>query len=227
MFENIFVKENIVHIGSLLYLAGFLFRDQLILRILVVGGDIVYVLYYYYAPSTPLWWGIFWSLLFITVNIAVVGRLIMDRTVSDLSAEAKALFEQLGNFTPGDFRRLLKIGELRNAGVTVMLAEEGKRPGWLYYVVAGDIDIVKPGGNRITDRKAFVGEVAFLLDRPASATVTVGPGTQFFAWEEKALKRLLGKKPEITNALGAAFNRNLAAKVAAAGPAAEQILPGT
>lgn len=61
MVEALLVKENIVHLGAALYLAGFLFRDQILLRALVIAGDLVYISYFYFAPEVPLWGGIFWS----------------------------------------------------------------------------------------------------------------------------------------------------------------------
>jgi hypothetical protein len=41
MLDYLMHSENIVHIGALLYLAGFLFRDQLTLRGLIIVGDFV------------------------------------------------------------------------------------------------------------------------------------------------------------------------------------------
>jgi hypothetical protein len=225
VFESFLIKENIVHIGALLYLAGFLFRDPLILRMLIVAGDIVYILYFFYAPETPLWWGIFWSTLFVTVNLVFIALIYADRTHFNLTAAARALFEQLGTLSPGEFRTLLRVGEFKTAAAALTLAEEGKRPGFLYFVISGTIDIRKQGRHRMTYGKAFVGEVAFLLGRPASATVTVGPGTQYYVWREGALQAALKKKPALATALSAAFNRDLAAKVAASGINAEGILP--
>lgn len=73
MIESLVASENIVHVGAMLYLAGFLFRNQLILRGLIVAGDLVYILYFYFAPDIPLWGGIFWSILFTVVNLAMIG----------------------------------------------------------------------------------------------------------------------------------------------------------
>ena len=69
MLDSLFVSENIVHAGALLYLAAFLFRNQIILRSLIIAGDFVYILYFYLAPETPLWGGIFWSTMFTLVNV--------------------------------------------------------------------------------------------------------------------------------------------------------------
>jgi len=55
MAETLLAKENIVHIGAALYLVGFLFRDQILLRAFVIAGDLVYISYFYFAPQVPLW----------------------------------------------------------------------------------------------------------------------------------------------------------------------------
>jgi hypothetical protein len=46
MLDGVLVKENIVHLAAFLYLAGFLCRDQLLLRGFIVAGDVVYILYF-------------------------------------------------------------------------------------------------------------------------------------------------------------------------------------
>ena len=43
MLESLFAKENIVHLGAALYLVGFLFRDQIMLRGVIIAGDLVYI----------------------------------------------------------------------------------------------------------------------------------------------------------------------------------------
>ena len=49
--------------------SAFLFRDQFILRGLILVGNLVYILYFYFAPESPLWGGIFWSAMFTIVNV--------------------------------------------------------------------------------------------------------------------------------------------------------------
>ena len=51
-------RENLIHIAAAIFLTGFLFRDQVILRSLVIVGNCVYVVYYYVVVVHPLWGGI-------------------------------------------------------------------------------------------------------------------------------------------------------------------------
>ncbi len=64
VIADLFVSKNIVHVAALLFLLGFLSRDQFILRGLVLLGDLLYVLYFYFAPGR-----------------AAVGRDILERHV--------------------------------------------------------------------------------------------------------------------------------------------------
>src|SRR5207244_8243614 len=115
MLATLLVKENIVHVGALLYFAGFLFRDQLMLRAFVIAGDLVYIAYFLAAPAEPLWGGIFWSTIFVAVNVWMIGRVVADRADFRMSAEERQLFQLLETLSPGEFRRLIKVGQWRSA----------------------------------------------------------------------------------------------------------------
>jgi hypothetical protein len=92
MIDGLFASGNIVHVGALLYLAGFLFRNQLILCGLIIAGDFVYILYFYFAPEVPLWGGIFWSVMFTVVNLAMISLIVADTMHFNLTANEKSFF---------------------------------------------------------------------------------------------------------------------------------------
>ena len=75
--------------------------------------------------------------------------------------------------------------------------------------------IEKAGHRAVSEAKTFIGEIAFLLSRPATATVTLEPGCHYCVWDSKTLRALLARKPALSTALSAAMNRKLAEKVAA------------
>jgi hypothetical protein len=216
MLATLLVKENIVHVGALLYFAGFLFRDQLMLRAFVIAGDLVYIAYFLAAPAQPLWGGIFWSIVFIVVNIWMIGRLVADRAHFQINHEERQLFGLLESFTPGEFRRLIKVGRWQSAEATTVLTVEGQPLERLYYVLSGDIVIEKAGQVRSIGPETFIGEVAFLTSRPASATVTIAAGSRYVVWEMAALRRLLFRTPSLHIAVSSALNRDMAVKVARA-----------
>ena len=217
IFENLFVSQNIVHIGALLCLLGFLFRNQLILRLLVLGGDCVYILYYYFAPEIPLWGAMFWSAMFTVVNVVMIWRIFMDEMHSSLPARERKLFDLLVDLTPGQFRKFLKVGRQEVTASPLVITRENEPLHQLYFVAEGRVIIEKGGHRVVSEAKTFIGEIAFLLSRPATATVTLEPGGHYCVWDSKALRGVLSGNPELKNALSAAMNRKLAEKVAQAG----------
>ena len=215
MVQALFVKENIVHIAAALYLVGFLFRGQIMLRTFVIAGDLVYISYFYFAPGVPLWGGVFWSAVFMLVNLAMIGRVVADRTSLPMSSEERQLFNLLGTLSPGEFRQLIRLARWRTATATTVLAEENRPLAELHYVLAGQIAVQKSGTvPRLLEPHTFIGEVAFLLHQPASATVTVDAGARYVTWDRAALCREQLRAPSLGVALSAALNRDMAAKVA-------------
>jgi hypothetical protein len=214
LIEGIFHKDNIVHVGALLYLSGFLFRNQILLRGLIILGDIVYIAYFFLAPATPLWGAIFWSGLFMAVNCWMIGVILAETMHFRLTATERQLFDALKDLTPGQFRQLLKLAREGTAEAPMVITEEGKALDSLYFVLSGTIAIEKRGARAMIDAGTFIGEIAFLLDRPATATVTLQRGCHYFLWPSAALKTLMEAKPALGSALTAAMNRNLAMKVA-------------
>lgn len=100
----------LVHLGVVFYIADFLVRDELILRLLALTGSVLYLFYYFLAPAVPLWDAIFTGSLLILANLYVMLRIIMERTVYGLTDDEKAIYQNTGVLTPGQFRTLLKLG---------------------------------------------------------------------------------------------------------------------
>ena len=63
------------------------------------------------------------------------------------------------------------------------------------------------------DRPAFIAEVAYALNRGASASVSLTAGSKYVAWSRDDLKQLEKRNPGIRVALHAVFNYDLADKV--------------
>jgi hypothetical protein len=216
MLSSLLIKENIVHVGAAFYLAGFLFRDQLMLRGLIIAGDLVYILYFLLAPNEPLWGGVFWSAVFMAVNAWMIGRIVADRTHFRMSEDERRLFALLDGLSPGEFRRLMKVGRWHLAAEPTVLTRESQPLERLYYVLDGAVTIDKGGHSFPIAPHVFIGEVAFLTGQPASATVTVAENSRYVSWERGPLRRLQLRAPSLTMAFHAALNKDMAAKVARA-----------
>ena len=213
--SNFFNSASIlVHIAALFYVAGFMVRDQLILRILVFAGTLLYLAYYYWALDTPLWDAFFWSLVMGAANFWVMFQLALERTTFNMSEEEKQLFGVFEGMTPGEFRRLIKIATWHDSDGTTPLTDENQPVTNLYYVLSGPIHIDKQGQTFDLNHAAFIGEVGFFLNTNASATVTVAEGGRYISWNGDKLRALQAKHPGIRAALHSLLNADMAAKVA-------------
>ena len=48
------IKLNLVHVAALINVSGMFFRDQFMLRLLVLVSTLLYIVYYLVVPETPL-----------------------------------------------------------------------------------------------------------------------------------------------------------------------------
>jgi hypothetical protein len=190
-------------------------RDQVRLRLLVMTGNALYILYYYVYPAVPLWDAMFWSGTFLAANLGMVVVLLRDRRLHGLSDDTLRVFGAFGGMVPGDFRRLMGIAHLRSAHGPVTLTRLGVPPARLYYVIEGVLRIERRDRTIETATAGmFIAEIGFLLGTPASATVTLAPGGRYAAWDAEALRQLMVRRPAVRHALEQAFNRDLATKLA-------------
>jgi CRP-like cAMP-binding protein len=212
-----FFTQNLVHLAAILTMVCFLFRDQIKLRAFAAAGDLVLSAYYFFAFSEPLWNALFWSLANVVINAVMILVLLREHRMSLLSDNEMMLFRSLDTLTPGQFRKLLKQADWHEGGETpATLTRQGEKPERLYYVLQGEVTIDKDGRALKADPRLFIGEVAFLRGRQASATVTAPPGALYVSWQVDRLEALLRRNEELKNALARLLSADMAEKVARA-----------
>ena len=204
----------LVHLATLGFILGFLFRSQLVLRLLVLIATVLYIIYYYSFPAEPLWGAIIGSLLILVANITGTLRLLYSRIPLRINGEQKRIFESLKGLEPGEFRRLMKIGEFVTAKSDTTLTELGVKPEYLYYVINGQPTAFKDKIEFAISPGKFIGEVSFVLKSAASATVKLPEGGRFIRWPRDLLQRTLEKNPQLQRAFEAQIGRDMARKVA-------------
>jgi hypothetical protein len=204
----------LIHIGAFCYLVCFLFRDQLWLRIFAVAGDIVYTAFYFTAADMPLWSAIIYSTLNVVINLIMIGFILNDRRMTSLADNDLRLYQKFQGMTPGDFRRLSKIGTWQKAEADETLTTEGASLRQLYYVVEGDIEVRK-GDRRFPVKSGiFIGEVAYLKGTPASATVVAKAGAHYMSWSHEDLRKTMTRHDSLRQSLAALLSTDMALKVA-------------
>jgi Cyclic nucleotide-binding domain len=208
------VLPQLIHLGAFLYLICFLFRDQILLRSFAILGDFAYTAFYFTAADKPLWSAIAWIVPNIGINIIMIFLILRDRQMMPLSDDEMSLFQNLRGLNPGQFRRLIRLGKWQRVETDTILTEEGKDLDRLYYVLAGDVEVDKGGRLIKVEPAVFIGELAYLRKKPATATVRAKAGAVFVSWPHAALENVTRKDEGLAAVLGNLLSNDLAEKVA-------------
>jgi len=204
----------LVHLATLGYIFGFLLKNQLILRLLVLGSTFLYIAYYYIYPTQPLWAAIMGSMLIVLANIIGTLSILYDQLPIKIEPKYMPIYQSLQGIRPREFRRLMKAAEYQTTDGNFTLTHENEAPTHLYYLEQG-IGIAKKNGRSFTIPEGrFVGEISFILGGNATATVDIPKGTTFLSWEKTILNKLLGKYPNLQRSFEARIARDMASKLA-------------
>jgi len=210
--------EYFVYLAFLFALGGYLARDELWLRLLMLAASANYLVYYFTVTDAPLWDAILTSGALALVNLAVIGIVILERTTFTMTRQVADIYRGFDMLTPGQFRRLMRHGAIRTADDTVRLTTEGMQVDKLHFVNDGSVVVTKHGQRTEIPAHIFVGEIAYATGNLASATVEVVPGSVWVEWDQEALRRLTRRFPALGVALVAQFNVDLLGKVATSQP---------
>lgn len=205
----------LIHIAATILLIGYFIRDELKLRVMIIISSVIYNFYYWLVPSPPLWDAVMTGFLLIGVNIYVLVQVLLERTTFRLSDDEKRLFDGFETLSPGQFRKILKIADWRDVGGdgAVTLTREGELTSALFYIFDGVISVTKGDHQFRLPQGNFVGEVAYVLNGPATATTTANAGVRYVEWHVATLRRLGDKNPALGNAVNALLTHDLANKL--------------
>lgn len=210
--ESLFRLESLVAISLLFKALGYLVRDELVLRVLVTIGIICDVFFYALQPI-PILPPVISSLILIAINLGILVVVILERTTLAMSDREKRLFSAFDTLSPGQFRKLRRLGQFHTATERIEILTEGEVPANLYYIEGKGFELRKGEFFAKVDSPAFAGEIAFLNGVAASATVTLPPGTDYMVWSVADLRKLSRRNRALGNALIARFSLDLAQKV--------------
>ena len=204
------------HLASILTLAAYLVRDILWLRVLTVVACVAGIVFNYYVPATPLWPVIYWNLVFIAVNAVQIVIIMKERSGVHFTVEERELYETVfKNFAPFEFMKLLRLGKWLEAREGQLLTVEAKPLDNVMLIYKG-LASVETGGQEIGQMKGgdLIGEVSYITEGNATATVRTLQPTRYLSWSKKDLRRLLKGNPNLRSAMESVFNRELSEKLA-------------
>ena len=205
------------HASNLMAFLAFLLRDQLQLRLMMAVSLFLQGLYYYAIPGGPFFDPLFWKVVSFAANLLMIVLVFGGRVDFGIPQDMRGLFEKISVLSPGQFRKLVKLSTRTTASDTPLLIE-GQHPTDLHYLLKGQCGIEKANTSHTIGAGIFLGEIAFLNNAPASATVQLLEGAECVTWNSEELKALMRKDKAIDIAMRGVFNHDLAAKLASSVP---------
>lgn len=160
------------HISYLLIAISYWLTEIFWLRVVAVVGLSLEILYFWHSGG-DLRTGIGWDLIFILINLYQVYRLVKDRLSLRLPESDRELLRRvLTGLDDSQIARLLNAGAFCDLTNGTTLARENEALKTMFFICSGRARVMI-GGREVSrlEKGSFVGEVAFLTDKPATATV--------------------------------------------------------
>ena len=195
------------------YTLGYLIINQMILRTLVMAGGLCYIAYYLTAADLPLWGAIFSTLITLTANAIGMTALVTRNMKWRVPVEHRDIYPLFDPLPPGDFRALMAKARRYVTKEERQVTRVGEAPTKIYYVVSGTFSVQKYDTAFSMEDETFVGEVAYLMDRPSAATTTFPAGLEVIEWDREQVAKTSARNPRFKLALEAIMSRDLARKV--------------
>ncbi len=200
-----------------LYALGYLVINQVVLRLLVLVGTGFYIWYYFVVGNVPLWEAIWVSVILGVANIIGLANLYFHKSRLYIPRAHRDIYDRsFAHMPPAEFRKMMQIGQRKVLDRDRIITREGRHVTDLYYIVEGHVTIEKLGEVFRIPEGVFVGEIAYLTGRGASATTHLPEGAEVLVWSFENLRKCTARRPRFKLAFEAMISRDLADKVSLA-----------
>lgn len=205
----------VTSIFNMFYLAGFIVKDILWLRVLIIIGFNIEMVYHFRDLHKPEWAEIVWCGFYIIVNAWQFTMLYRERknlkfTDEELSLHAKVF----KNMPKTAYRKLLNIAGYEDLPIDFVMVHQNTAIDKLALISDGLAKIEVDGKTVSYVRNGqFVGEMSFLSGNLTTATVTTIDETRCLLWDKEQLQQLMKKDIEVEASLQMVFSSDLLAKL--------------
>ncbi len=202
------------HLSYLLIAISYWLTDIFWLRVVAVVGLSLEIVYFLLSGG-DLRAGIGWDLVFIAINLYQIYRLMKDRLSLRLPEPDRQLLRSvLPGLDDAQIARLLVAGEFSDMREGTTLARENEPLDRLFFICDGRVRVTIAGRDvSRLERGNFVGEVAFLTERPATATVVSESDVRALVFERGKLNRFFSDETEVAGLIYQLMGRELANKI--------------
>ena len=211
---NIFVI--LLNCGYTIYLAAFLAKKIVWLRLLTITGNFLVVPYFLYFHETPLWNSFVWTCIYTIINLVMLFIIYLESRPASLSDLEQNIYDMtFKSLEPRVFKKLIDHGSLEEFQPDVNLVTRDSELDSLMYVVEGETEVVlKHGEKLIIPTGGFIGEQSYITGEKTSADVKTGKeAAKIIRWNSEALRKYLAGKEVLKDNLDLIFTADLIHKL--------------
>ncbi|MBC7540710.1 MAG: cyclic nucleotide-binding domain-containing protein [Bacteriovorax sp.] len=165
--------QIIGNLAFILIACSFMVKDIFLLRLISITASFCSIIYSTNISAAPLWVPICWNLFFISLNFYHIIKIIYGNRKIKLSKIELELYQMsFSELNLIEFSKLIRMAEWRNAEAASVLIKEDQVMEELLMIYNGRVDILVKNKkiNELRDGQ-FIGEMSFLTNQPASASV--------------------------------------------------------
>jgi len=206
----------LLNCGYTIYLAAFLAKKIVWLRLLTITGNFLVVPYFLYFHEPPLWNSIVWVTIYTSINLVMLFIIYLESRPIELSDLEKNIYNMtFKSLEPRVFKKLIDHGSLEEFQPDVNLVTRDSELDSLMYVVEGEAEVVlKHGEEIIIPTGGFIGEQSYITGEKTSADVKIGKETaKIIRWNSEALRKHLAGKEILKDNLDLIFTADLIHKL--------------
>ena len=198
------------------WLAAFIAKNIIWLRLLTVTGNFIVLPYYLYFFEFPLWNPIIWVAIYTIINLVMLFIIYLESRPVQLSdAEQKIYDLTFKSIEPRVFKKLIDHGSWEELQPEVKLVTRDSELESLMLVIEGEAEVVlKNGEHLIIPTGGFIGEQSFITGGKTSADVTTGKeSTTILRWNSQNLRKFLADKVILKDTLDLILTADLIFKL--------------
>ena len=206
----------LLNCGYTIYLAAFLAKKIVWLRLLTIAGNILVVPYFLYFNEPPLWNSIVWVTIYTSINLVMLFIIYLESRPIELSDLEQNIYNMtFKSLEPRVFKKLIDRGSLEELQPEVNFVTRDSELDSLMYVIEGEAEVVlKHGEHLIIPTGGCIGEQSYITGEKTSADVKTGKeAAKIIRWNSEALRKHLAGKEVLKDNLDLIFTADLIHKL--------------
>lgn len=201
----------IMNIAYVLNLIGLAVKNILILRVLMIAGQLI-LIYTGYVRGN--WIVTFWNSIFLVINLFRIILLLLERRSVKLPENLQDIYNaSFFNMTEREFLRFWALGseDIIEGGYIINSGEKADN----VFMITSGMAYVQNGINTVAilGPGDFIGEMSFITGRAASADVISDMETILHVWKSADIQKLRVKNNDFWVKIQQTLGHDLVTKV--------------